>query len=154
MKPSGNYHKLDMLSRYRTKFLMGLAVVFFTATCLLPKKFFGTISPAYSGAPGKVKTATDQTGSRDSSYAIVIDAGSTGSRIHIFRFLNVAGELELEFDEFDQLKPGLSSYADKPEDAAKSLKPLLDKALSTVPKSVSKSTPIMVGGYSRTSTVA
>ena len=145
MKPSGgNHYKLDLLSRYRTKLLLALALVFLTATCLLPKKYFGSVSPAYSDAPGKVKTVTEPV-SEDGTFAIVIDAGSTGSRIHILKFLDVEGELELEFDEFDQLKPGLSSYADKPKDAASSLKPLLDKALATVPKSVQKSTPIMVG---------
>ena len=79
-------------------------------------------------------------------WAVVIDAGSTGSRVHIFKFLTVAsGNLELQFDKFEQLKPGLSSFADDPAGAAKSLKPLIDLAISTVPSSLQSSTPIMVG---------
>ena len=34
---------------------------------------------------------------------------------------------------FHAIKPGLSSYADRPDDAAKSLKPLLDMALAKIP---------------------
>lgn len=67
-------------------------------------------------------------------YAIVIDAGSTGSRVHIFRFTTADGKLELETDTFEQLKPGLSAYADNPQLSARSLKPLLDKAIATVPE--------------------
>ena len=67
-------------------------------------------------------------------YAIVFDAGSTGSRIHVFKFSMEDGELKLESDTFEQLKPGLSSYADDPQKAAESLKPLLETAVKTVPK--------------------
>ena len=69
-------------------------------------------------------------------YAVVLDAGSTGSRVHVFKFELVAnkpGELKLISDTFEQLKPGLSSFPDSPEQAAASLKPLLDTALKTVP---------------------
>lgn len=78
-------------------------------------------------------------------YAIVIDAGSTGSRVHIFKFLSKNGKLELQFDKFDQLKPGLSSYADDPAAAAQSLTPLVELAKKTVPLAQHSSTPIMVG---------
>lgn len=79
-------------------------------------------------------------------FAIVIDAGSTGSRVHIFKFTyKKTGTLELNFDEFQQLKPGLSSYPDDPQAAANSLAPLVDLALKTVPKDQQSSTPIMVG---------
>ena len=44
-----------------------------------------------------------------------------------------------------QLKPGLSSYANAPKDAAKSLRPLMDRALKTVPKAMQSTTPIMIG---------
>ncbi|KAI7844404.1 hypothetical protein COHA_001998 [Chlorella ohadii] len=79
-------------------------------------------------------------------WAIVIDAGSTGSRVHIFKFLvGKGGRLELQFDKFDQLKPGLSSYADNPPAAAESLAPLLELAEKTIPKDAQKQTSIMVG---------
>ena len=56
-----------------------------------------------------------------------------GSRVHIYRFMQSGGKLDLQSDTFEQLKPGLSSYADAPEEAAKSLTPLLDSAMKTVP---------------------
>jgi apyrase len=67
-------------------------------------------------------------------FAVVFDAGSTGSRVHIFKFAESMGDLKLISDTFEQLKPGLSSYPDDPTAAAMSLKPLMVKALETVPK--------------------
>lgn len=67
-------------------------------------------------------------------YAIVLDAGSTGSRVHVFKFEQSASGLKLISDTFEQLKPGLSSYADDPQAAANSLKPLMQRAVETVPK--------------------
>lgn len=79
-------------------------------------------------------------------YAVVIDAGSTGSRVHIFKFLSdTNGQLSLQFDKFDQLKPGLSSYADEPPKAAESLAPLLKLAEETIPREHWVTTNIMVG---------
>lgn len=78
-------------------------------------------------------------------YAVVIDAGSTGSRVHVFKFTSSSGQLELHFDKFDALKPGLSSYADNPPGAAQSLAPLLALAMETVPKHLHASTHVMVG---------
>ncbi|KAI8110376.1 hypothetical protein M9435_002051 [Picochlorum sp. BPE23] len=141
MKPNGGNQRVDTFARMRTKIFVGIFVVFVTATFLLPNKLFGG-TPGFPSVPTQVRNKDT---SEDSSYAVVIDAGSTGSRVHVFKFLHVRGELELNFDEFEQLKPGLSSYADNPEDAAKSLQPLLEKALATVPKSKQTSTPIMVG---------
>lgn len=77
-------------------------------------------------------------------YAIVVDAGSTGSRVHVFKFDTGKGALDLISDTFEQLKPGLSSYADNPVKAAESLKPLLDIALKTVPAALQKTTPLSV----------
>jgi hypothetical protein len=67
-------------------------------------------------------------------YNIVLDAGSTGSRIHIFKFKRAGKQLLLQSDGFHQLKPGLSSFADNPQAAADSLKPLMEEALKAVPK--------------------
>lgn len=51
-------------------------------------------------------------------YAVVFDAGSTGSRVHVYRFdagKSGDGELKLVSDTFEQLKPGLSAFADNPD---------------------------------------
>ena len=78
-------------------------------------------------------------------YAIVFDAGSTGSRVHVFRFDGGgAGELALVDDTFEQLKPGLSSFAKTPEDGAASLKPLLETAMKTVPAAQRGATTVEV----------
>lgn len=58
---------------------------------------------------------------------------TAGSRVHVYRFLKSKGKLDLQSDTFEQLKPGLSSFADAPDQAAKSLTPLLETALKTVP---------------------
>lgn len=43
------------------------------------------------------------------------------------------GRLDLDTDTFESLKPGLSSYDSDLAAAAKSLDPLLETALNTVP---------------------
>ena len=54
--------------------------------------------------------------------------------MHIYKFAEKKGQMVLIKDIFDQLKPGLSGYPDSPDEAAQSLQPLLELALSTVPK--------------------
>lgn len=78
-------------------------------------------------------------------YAVIIDAGSTGSRVHVYKFDVVDGKLDLDTDTFEQLKPGLSAFADDPAAGAASLDPLIKVALSTVPKELQKLTSVKVG---------
>ncbi|CAD6886365.1 unnamed protein product [Tilletia controversa] len=79
-------------------------------------------------------------------YAIMIDAGSTGSRIHVYKFNNCASSPELETEVFDLVKGGLSApaYSASADLAADSLRPLLDLALREVPESLRSCTPISV----------
>lgn len=77
-------------------------------------------------------------------YVIMIDAGSSGSRVHVYHFNNCLASPRLVKEEFKMLEPGLSSYKADPEAAAKSLDPLLELALETVPKDSQKCTPIAV----------
>ena len=79
----------------------------------------------------------------------MIDAGSTGSRIHVYRFNNCGATPELEGEKFKMTEKkeggsGLSSYPDDPEAAAKSLDMLLDVAMEHVAEEVKSCTPIAV----------
>ncbi len=79
-------------------------------------------------------------------YAVVIDAGSTGSRVLAFTFHRglLDGQLRLDDELWHEVKPGLSSYADDPKAAAASLEKLLDQARSRVPEDKRKDTPIIL----------
>ncbi|KAL4073325.1 nucleoside phosphatase family-domain-containing protein [Scleroderma yunnanense] len=77
-------------------------------------------------------------------YALMIDAGSTGSRIHIYKFHNCGPSPVYEYEVFKQIQPGLSSYAGNPNAAAQSLDVLLDEALRVVPASLRGCTPVAV----------
>ncbi|XP_011145148.1 ectonucleoside triphosphate diphosphohydrolase 5 isoform X2 [Harpegnathos saltator] len=70
-------------------------------------------------------------------YVVVIDAGSTGSRVLAFSFHEsiLNGNLILDDELYSEVTPGLSSFANKPMDAAKSLTTLLNKAKTVIPQS-------------------
>ncbi|RKP13343.1 nucleoside phosphatase GDA1/CD39 [Piptocephalis cylindrospora] len=78
------------------------------------------------------------------SHVLVVDAGSTGSRIHVYRFNHCQDQPALEDEVFLQTKPGLSAYPDDPEAAARSLDTLLDAARSHIPEGMHACTPITV----------
>ncbi|KIW87835.1 uncharacterized protein Z519_11419 [Cladophialophora bantiana CBS 173.52] len=82
-------------------------------------------------------------------YAIMIDAGSTGSRIHVYKFNNCGPTPELENEEFKMTEKrpegsGLSSYKTDAEGAARSLDPLMEVAMTSVPNEYKSCTPIAV----------
>ena len=77
-------------------------------------------------------------------YVVMVDAGSTGSRVHVYRFNNCAETPELEHEDFLMIKGGLSSYKADALGAAKSLDPLLAVALKAVPDKLKSCTPIAV----------
>ncbi|ORX37495.1 nucleoside phosphatase GDA1/CD39 [Piromyces finnis] len=74
----------------------------------------------------------------------MIDAGSTGSRIHVYRFNYCNLSPTLEDETFKEIKPGLSSFPNSPKDAANSLEPLLQLAMEKIPKELQDCTPIAV----------
>lgn len=79
----------------------------------------------------------------------MIDAGSTGSRIHVYRFNNCGPTPELEDEVFKMTEKreggsGLSSYKGDAEGAAKSLDILMDAAMEAVPDKLKSCTPIAV----------
>ncbi len=77
-------------------------------------------------------------------YALTIDAGSTGSRIHVYKFHNCGPAPTLEYETFKAIQPGLSSFARDPTAAAASLDPLMEEALRVVPESLHKCSPVEV----------
>lgn len=82
-------------------------------------------------------------------YAIMIDAGSTGSRIHVYKFNNCGPTPELENESFKMTEKrpegsGLSSYKTDADGAAKSLDPLMKVAMASVPDNYKSCTPIAV----------
>ncbi|XP_045539258.1 ectonucleoside triphosphate diphosphohydrolase 5 [Papilio machaon] len=82
-------------------------------------------------------------------YAVVIDAGSSGTRVLAYKFrvpFAVFGEASLDLVEeyFEQSKPGLSSYADDPEKGAESVVSLVRKAEGLTPAAERARTPLLV----------
>lgn len=80
----------------------------------------------------------------------MIDAGSTGSRIHVYKFSNCGSAPELEDEVLFKMTEkkeggsGLSSYGTDVEGAAKSLDVLLDEAVTKVPEQFRSCSPIAV----------
>ncbi|NXM75228.1 ENTP6 diphosphohydrolase, partial [Serilophus lunatus] len=78
-------------------------------------------------------------------YGIMFDAGSTGTRIHIFKFTRQPRETpKLTHETFRALKPGLSSYADDVEKSGQGIKELLEVAKKEVPMELWKFTPLVL----------
>ncbi|KAH6611328.1 guanosine-diphosphatase [Trichoderma cornu-damae] len=80
-------------------------------------------------------------------YVLMIDAGSTGSRIHVYKFNNCGPIPELEKEEFKMTEKsvgGLSAFKNDPVAAAKSLDPLMAVAMEHVPEPLKKCSPVAV----------
>ena len=94
-------------------------------------------------------------------HAVVIDAGSTGSRVLAFTFhrhplsgktkamqltleiwKQISGGLVLEDELWQEKKPGLSSYASEPAQGAASISALLDLAKERIPEAAWSRTPV------------
>ncbi|KAF3324234.1 putative apyrase 6 isoform X1 [Carex littledalei] len=73
-------------------------------------------------------------------YSIIIDAGSTGSRIHVIGYRMLAGakavpvDVDFRISGSKKVVPGLSAYALNPDNAGKSLIELIDFAEGMVEK--------------------
>uniref|UniRef100_A0A8C8EJB9 nucleoside diphosphate phosphatase n=1 Tax=Oncorhynchus tshawytscha TaxID=74940 RepID=A0A8C8EJB9_ONCTS len=79
-------------------------------------------------------------------YGIMFDAGSTGTRIHIYTFIQKDPvELPvLDNEMYHAVKPGLSAYKDKPEEGGNTIRALLKVAKKTVPEDEWKQTPVVL----------
>ncbi|KAL8142341.1 hypothetical protein V2J09_015373 [Rumex salicifolius] len=88
----------------------------------------------------------NKTPENDPKFGIIIDGGSTGTRIHVFEY-----RVEGTTPRFDfgprrlgsmRVSPGLSAYAGNPEEAGGSLLELLEFGKSRVPEQLWKETDI------------
>uniref|UniRef100_A0A4W5R7X1 nucleoside diphosphate phosphatase n=1 Tax=Hucho hucho TaxID=62062 RepID=A0A4W5R7X1_9TELE len=79
-------------------------------------------------------------------YGVMFDAGSTGTRIHVYTFIQKDPEElpVLDNEMFHSIKPGLSAYADMPEMGGYTVRQLLKVAKKTVPRLDWKRTPLVL----------
>ncbi|GMR62296.1 hypothetical protein PMAYCL1PPCAC_32491, partial [Pristionchus mayeri] len=87
------------------------------------------------------------------SYGIIIDAGSTGSRLFLYNWRATSSDelidIKPTLDEQNnpvvrKVFPGLSTFADKPDHASDYIKPLLDYAIDYVPEANRPYTPVFI----------
>lgn len=79
-------------------------------------------------------------------YAVMFDAGSTGTRVHVYTFIQSGSEQLpiLDNEMFHSIKPGLSAYANSPETAGHTVRTLLKVAKKTVPRLEWKRCPLVL----------
>ncbi|KRY27874.1 Nucleoside-diphosphatase uda-1 [Trichinella spiralis] len=79
-------------------------------------------------------------------YTMIIDAGSTGTRLEIFEFShnpsNPSIPFKLQKELFVERNPGLSSYSSVPKDAAAVVADLMEEAKLAIPKWLWKHSPV------------
>lgn len=92
----------------------------------------------------KKKSSSSKKCDKDHQYVVMIDAGSTGSRVHVYEFDVCSQPPALINETFEMLKPGLSSFDTDAIGAAESLDPLLKIAMDTVPSDKRGCTPVAV----------
>nr|XP_058969348.1 ectonucleoside triphosphate diphosphohydrolase 1-like isoform X2 [Pocillopora verrucosa]XP_058969349.1 ectonucleoside triphosphate diphosphohydrolase 1-like isoform X2 [Pocillopora verrucosa] len=83
------------------------------------------------------------------SYAILFDAGSSGTRMEIYKFLASGPSLQpsdvVQIDASpDKVKPGISDLSDDPTQVEAYMNPLLKSAKQTIPEDKQASTPIFL----------
>ncbi|XP_056466126.1 ectonucleoside triphosphate diphosphohydrolase 6 isoform X3 [Gadus chalcogrammus] len=104
--------------------------------------------PGYTllrGPAGDPGPATDEPAKWHFRYGVMIDAGSTGTRIHVFKFLHQLNEVpKLAHETFKAIKPGLSAYADDPDQCTAGLLQLFEVAKASIPAAFWSRTPLVL----------
>ncbi|PBP20734.1 GDA1/CD39 family protein [Diplocarpon rosae] len=90
-------------------------------------------------------------------WGVILDAGSSGTRVYVYRWLNAARAKhdakpedllslpKLHMKSEKKIQPGVSTFGDRPDDVGpEHLKELLDHALNIVPEHQVRDTPIFL----------
>ncbi len=99
------------------------------------------------GAPPPVSMSST---SPTTQYVVMIDAGSSGSRVHVYKYTYREGSVLPEFElpsKTLKLTPGLSSFDKDPAAAGSSLTGLLEFAQSHIPAAHRSATPLYLYAY-------
>ena len=87
-------------------------------------------------------------GIESTRYGIVFDAGSSGTRIHVYKWKTGGGgakdAFDLVSDDLLKIKPGLSAFKEKTAEAGSSLEPLIAHAKAKIPAELVPSTPVFL----------
>ncbi|CAH1247571.1 ENTPD3 [Branchiostoma lanceolatum] len=84
----------------------------------------------------------------DYRYGVIFDAGSSGTRVHVYRWdqnnlpTRTADMTEMKLKGTVKVRPGISSYVTNPESVKSDLVVLLNSAASVVPMELQDSTPV------------
>ncbi|XP_005006597.1 ectonucleoside triphosphate diphosphohydrolase 6 isoform X2 [Cavia porcellus] len=129
----------------RVAYLLGLCVGLFIYVAYI--KWHQASAPqVLSSIPGAAHIPVGSAAhAHEVFYGIMFDAGSTGTRVHVFQFARPPGETPtLTHETFKALKPGLSAYADDVEKSAQGIQELLDVAKQDIPFDFWKATPLVL----------
>jgi hypothetical protein len=77
-------------------------------------------------------------------YAIVVDAGSGGSRMFFYQMHGAGRNLTVSALTRFSVEPGLSAFVGRPEAAAGYLAPLFNHALAEIPPEQHEDTPVFI----------
>ena len=87
-------------------------------------------------------------GSPAMRHGVVFDAGSSGTRIHVYTWRTGGGgpkdQFDLVEDDILKSKPGLSAFKDRTAEAGSSLAPLIAHAKGKIPAELISSTPVFL----------
>ncbi|KAG8227954.1 hypothetical protein J437_LFUL008761, partial [Ladona fulva] len=123
-----------------------ILIIFVTSIIIIIGSYYQVLPwSVYTHGTNALDNLALTLGIQKHTHAVIIDAGSTGSRVLAFTFhQSYGGNLKLDKELFVEVKPGLSSFADNPEKGAETIVELLNKAKEEIPPAAWKDTPLTI----------
>lgn len=129
---------------------LAIGLLYATDKLAVVTAFFGfSSSAATTSSSTNTASGGGLRGAADNHYVVVVDAGSTGSRAHVYLFsadktqlLQVPGHSQR--DVMLKVKPGLSTFADNISGIAGYSQPLIDFCHEAVPADRRAATPVLI----------